>query len=155
MNPHGIKTFRMGRLLIDIADFLDARIEQSSLVVCYPESDLVSARFSIISAPNAGAEVPQVVANLIRERAEMAEVELHEEEQLVWYHTSEPADEEAPGSLVHSWVAGVGGHMVVVTCSIEDLPEDEAVAERVLQSISTSVQSIRLDAGPMDNLIQP
>jgi hypothetical protein len=154
MNPQGIKTFRMGRLLIDIADFLDTRVEQSSLVVFYPESDLVSARFSIISAPFAGAEVPHVVANLIRERAEMAEVELHEEEHLVWYHTSEPAEQEAPGSLVHSWVAGVGGHIVVVTCSIEDLPKDEADAKRVLESISTSVLSIRPEPGPVDNLIE-
>ena len=148
MNSYQFETFRIGRVLIDVADFLDTRIEQSTLVAYHPESDFANARFSIITVSKDGVEVPCAAEDLMRERAEALGVELHEEDHFVWYYTTDPASEGAPGSMMHYWFVGMGGHAVLVTCFIDDLHNDVAEAKRVLDSISASVMSIRRDPAP-------
>jgi hypothetical protein len=138
-----MKTFSIGDTLIDIADFLDTRIEDDTLVAFFPHSDFANARFTIVTVKKDGKEVDKAGENIVRQRAEKLGAELYQEKNFVWYYTSESASEGSPGSLMHYWYIGMGGHVIIASCFIDSAYKDSSDAKRVLDSMLLSIKSIR------------
>lgn len=138
-----MKTFSIGDTLIDIAEFLDTRIEDDTLVAYFPESDFANARFSVVTVKKDGKEVEKAGENIVRERAEKLGAKPNEDDGFVWYYTSEAASEGPPGSLMHYWYIGMGGQVVIASCYVDVSYEDIPETKQVLDSIPISIKSIR------------
>ncbi len=143
-----MKTFSLGNTLIDVADFLETRIEEDTLVAYFPESDFANARFSKITLLKDGKEVPDAGREMIEARAAKFGLDLNHEENSVWYYTSLDSTEGAPGSMMHYWYVGIASHVVVVSCFIDSATSDTEDVKRVLKSIPASVKSIRQKSKP-------
>ncbi|QJE96823.1 hypothetical protein [Luteolibacter luteus] len=138
-----MNTFSIGNVEIDIAGYLDTRIEDGTLVAFFPESDFANARFTVVTVMRDGGEVPRAAEKIMEDRAAKIGAKLHIEENFVWYYTVEIASEGTSGSKMHYWFVGMGGHAVVVSCFIDAAQSDSIDARRVLDSILVSVKSIR------------
>lgn len=138
-----MKTFSLGSTLIDIADFLETRIEEDTLVAFWPGSDFANVRFSKITLQRDGKEVPNAGKDMIESRAAKFGLALTDEGESAWYYTTQESSEGTPGSIIHYWYVGLGAHVVIASCFIDSAQADTDEAKMVFNSMPTSVRSIR------------
>jgi hypothetical protein len=138
-----MQTFSIGGTAIDLPDFLETRIEDDTLVAYPPRTGFVNLRFTVISVTKKGQEVAGAGEKLIREKAAESKAELHEGNGRVWYRATEPASEGSPGSRMHYWYVGLGGHSLVISCFVEAARSTDPLAQRVLASVEPAIQSFR------------
>ncbi|MBK8091982.1 MAG: hypothetical protein IPK32_08355 [Verrucomicrobiaceae bacterium] len=138
-----MKTFSLGNTVIDIADFLETRIEEDTLVAFWPESDFANVRFSKLTLQRDGKEVQNAGKEMIESRAAKFDLALNDEGEIVWYYTTQESSEGAPWSIMHYWYVGLGSHVVIASCFIDSAKADTNEAKQVLDSMLASVRSIR------------
>ncbi len=140
-----MQTFSIGSTAIDLPDFLETRIEDDTLVAYPPRTDFANLRFTIISVTKDGQEVAGAGERLIRKEAAERKTELHEGNDRVWFHVTEPASEGSAGSLMHYWYVGHGGHSLVVSYFVDATRSADPLAQRVLASVEPAIQTFRRD----------
>ena len=140
-----MRTFSIGSTKIDLPGFLETRVENDTLVAFPPRTDFANLRFTVISVTKDGQAVGGAGERMIRERAIEAKAQLHEAGDRVWYHVAEPASGGSPGSLMHYWYVGMGGHSLVVSCFVDAAKSNDPLAQRVLASVEPAIQSFRSD----------
>jgi hypothetical protein len=138
-----MQTFSIGNTVIDLPGFLETRVEDDTLVAFPPHADCANLRFTVISVSKDGKEVAGAAEQMIRERAAEAKAQLHEGTDRVWYHVTEAATEGSPGSLMHYWYVGMGGHSLVASCFVDATNSTNPLTQRVLATVEPAIQSFR------------
>jgi hypothetical protein len=142
----GMSTFSINGTVIDLPDFLDTRIEDGTLIAYPPDTDFANLRFTVITLTKDGHEVASAGENLIRERAAKSAAELHEGQDRVWYHETQPSSEGTPGSLMHYWYVGMDERILMVSCFIDAAQGSHPLAQRVLATVEPTIHSSGRDA---------
>ena len=138
-----MKTFSIGSTLIDLPDFLDTRLEEDTLVAYPPKTDFANLRFTVITIKKDGQEKAGAGERLIRKEAAKAGAKLYEDKGRVWYYYTEASSEGSPGSLMHYWYVGMGGHMLVISCFIDSAKKENPLTKQVLDAVVPAIKSFR------------
>ncbi len=138
-----MQTFNIGSTTIDLPDVLQTRVEEDTLVAYPPRTDFVVLRLTVVTVTKDGQEVADEGQKTIREGASEAGAELHECAGRVWYHVTGPASQGAPGSLMHYWYVGLGGHTLIASCFVDAAQSNHPISKRVLAAVEPAIDSFR------------
>jgi hypothetical protein len=138
-----VQTIHIGGTAINLPDFLETRVEDDTLVACPPRTYFVILRLTVVTVTKDGQEVADEGQETIREGASEAQAELHESADKVWYHLIQPASEGTPGSLMHYWYVGLGGHTLIVSCFVDAAKSNHPLSGRVLAAVEPAIDSFR------------
>jgi hypothetical protein len=138
-----MQTFSIGKTTLELPAFLETRVENDTLVAYPPGTDFANLRFSVVSITKDGKEVAEAGEKGIRARAAESEAALHDDGDRIWYYVTAPASEGSPGSLVHYWYVGMGGHVLVVSCFVDAAQSSHPLSQRVLASVEPTIRSFK------------
>jgi hypothetical protein len=141
-------TLSIGSVSFDVAEFLDLRDDDGTLVAYPPASDYANIWVSVSTIAKDGKPSPGAGERITRSVAAKEQRDLHAEDGKVWYSFSEPASEGSAGSTITFWHIGVGAHTVVVSCFLESAEGDSAMKKRVIDSVGPLIHSFHADDDP-------
>jgi hypothetical protein len=138
-------TLAIGAVSFDVADFLDLRDDDGTLVAYPPASDYANVRISVSTVAKDGKASPGAGERITRSIAAKEQRELREEDGKVWYSYSQPASDGFSGSTITFWHIGLGAHTIVVSCFIDSVEGEPAMKKRVIDSVVPLIHSFRVD----------
>jgi hypothetical protein len=125
----------IGAVSFHVADFLDLRHDDGTLVAYPPASDYANVRISVSTVAKDGKPSPGAGERITRSIAVKEQRELREEDGKVWYSYSEPASDGSSESTMTFWHIGLGTHTIVVSCLFDSVEGEPAMTKRVVDSV--------------------
>ena len=141
-------TLAIGAVSFDVADFLDLRDDDGTLVAYPPASDYANIRVSVSTIAKDGMPSPGAGERITRSIAAKEQTELSEYSGKVWYCSSRPASQGSAGSTISFWHIGLGAHTILVSCFIDSVEGEPEMKKRVIDSVVPLIHSFRVDDDP-------
>ncbi len=138
-----MRTATFGNTQIDLPEWLETRVEKDILVAYPPGTDYVNLRLTLITVSKDGKELPIRVEKEIKKVAKESGARLRKQPGKVWFYATTPCSEGSPGSLMHWWYIGMGGHLMVISCFCDVEEKENVLTKRVLASVEPMIQSFR------------